>query len=125
MKKQTIWIFFHAFMSSWLLFAATAVELPARLSRGNLDMQLMYKAIFEMAADRADFVSMLFARPRPTGLTAKSTAAEIFSAFGGVRPDEALYKKALASIRERLTKTHGFTLLPSDLNGVETIYGTF
>ena len=32
MKKKTIWIFLHAFMSSWLLLAATAVELPTRLS---------------------------------------------------------------------------------------------
>jgi len=95
------------------------------IRRGNLDMQLMYKAIFEMAADRADFVSMLFARPRPAGLTAKSTAAQIFSAFGAVRSDEALFKKTLAAIRERLTKTHGFALLPSDLNGIDVIYGTF
>ena len=27
--------------------------------RGNLDLQLMYKALFELAADRADFVSLL------------------------------------------------------------------
>src|SRR6185436_11359214 len=95
------------------------------IRRGNLDMQLMYKAVFEMASDRADFVSMLFAKPRPAGLTSKSSAAELFSAFGAVRSDEALFKKTLAAIRERLTKTHGFALLPSDLNGVDTIYGTF
>jgi hypothetical protein len=95
------------------------------IRRGNLDMQLMYKAIFEMAADRADFVSLLFSRPRPAGLSAKSTAVDIFTAFGAVRADEALYKKTLAAIRERLTRTHGFALLPSDLNGIDTIYGTF
>src|SRR5262249_43809833 len=40
------------------------------IRRGNLDLQLMYKAIFEIAKDRAEFVSMLFSKPRPAGLTA-------------------------------------------------------
>src|SRR5713101_2006568 len=30
------------------------------IRRGNLDLQLMYKALFEMSADRAEFVSKLF-----------------------------------------------------------------
>ena len=38
--------------------------------RGNLQLHLMYKALFELSSDRADFVSRLFslkrpARPRP------------------------------------------------------------
>ena len=41
------------------------------IRRGNLHTQLMYKALFELARDRAEFVSMLFAReasggPEPT-----------------------------------------------------------
>src|SRR3984893_8456839 len=48
--------------------------------RGNLQLQLMYKALFKMAADRVEFVSLLFARPRPPGLSPKSTVVDIFSA---------------------------------------------
>ena len=44
----------------------------------------MYKALFELASDRADFVSMLFAKPRPAGLTSKSSVAQIFSAFSRI-----------------------------------------
>jgi hypothetical protein len=51
------------------------------IRRGNLELQLMYKALFELAADRVDFVSMLFAKPRPSGLGPKSTVVDIFSAF--------------------------------------------
>src|SRR3977135_2738057 len=51
------------------------------IRRGNLQLQLMYKALFELAANRVDFVSMLFAKPRPVGIGAKSSVAEIFSAF--------------------------------------------
>src|SRR6185503_4996319 len=33
--------------------------------RGNLDLHLMYKSIFELSSDRVDFVARLFARKRP------------------------------------------------------------
>ena len=39
------------------------------IRRGNLHLQLMYKALFELSADRAEFVSRLFTKPRPAGLT--------------------------------------------------------
>src|SRR5262245_36750591 len=41
--------------------------------RGNLHEQLLYKALFEMSADRADFLSRLFSRKRPDGLTTSSS----------------------------------------------------
>jgi len=95
------------------------------IRRGNLLVQLMYKAIFELSKDRADFVSMLFSRRRPAGLNADSTAADLFAAFGAVRGDEVLYKRNLEAIEERLTKMHGLTLAPTDLEGIEYAYRAF
>jgi len=95
------------------------------IRRGNLDLQLMYKALFEMAKDRADFVSLLFAKPRPAGLTTSSTAMQIFTAFARVSTSEPLYKETLNAILERVTKTHGLSLLASDRAGIEAVYQTF
>src|SRR5262249_7587673 len=50
------------------------------IRRGNLDLQLVYKALFELSGDRVEFVSRLFNRPRPNSLGPKSTASEIFAA---------------------------------------------
>src|SRR5436190_561101 len=61
------------------------------IRRGNLQLQLMYKALFEMAADRAGFVSMLFGRPRPPGLGSKSTVVDVFSAVARWPKSEELY----------------------------------
>src|ERR1700722_17366781 len=44
------------------------------IRRGNLHLQLMYKALFELSADRTEFVSRLFVRKRPARLSPKSTA---------------------------------------------------
>ena len=43
------------------------------IRRQNMLELLMYKAIFELSPDRADFMSRLFARKRPPRLTGEST----------------------------------------------------
>src|SRR6266704_2668747 len=39
------------------------------IRHGNLDVHLLYKALFELSKDRAEFVARLFSRKRPSGLT--------------------------------------------------------
>ena len=51
------------------------------IRRGNLLQHLLYKALFELSADRAEFAARLFSRPRPATLSAASTADEIFTAL--------------------------------------------
>jgi hypothetical protein len=94
------------------------------IRRGNLGMQLLYKAVFEMSADRADFVAMLFARPRPRGVGPASTAAELFRALDETEPSETLYREHLTAIEHRLLRIHRFPLRPSDLAAIRTIYQT-
>jgi hypothetical protein len=88
-------------------------------------VQLMYKALFELAKDRADFVSLLFSRPRPKGLGPGSSAADLFTAFGSVRAEEALYTRNLAAVEGLLTKTHDLSLSPKDIDGIEYAYHAF
>jgi hypothetical protein len=95
------------------------------IRRGNLDMQLMYKALFELAADRAEFVSLLFAKPRPAGLGKASTVSEIFGAFANSDTSRPLYEKTLAAIRKLLLETRGLPLPQRDIDGIETIYQLF
>jgi hypothetical protein len=95
------------------------------IRRGNLALQLMYKAIFELSRDRADFVSMLFAKPRPAGLTAASTAPQLFAAFATSDTSRPLYEKNLAAITDFLTKTRKLPVPRADLDSVAAIYQIF
>ncbi len=95
------------------------------IRRGNLLLQLMYKAIFELTADRASFVSMLFSRPRPAALGGASSVNDLFAAFGAAEHDESLYERNVALVTERLTKTHALPLSAAELNGIRNIYRTF
>jgi len=98
------------------------------IRRQNTIELLMYKACFELSETRADFLSMLFARKRPEGLTEKSTASELFTAFSSVRPDADFQKANLEAIQNHLVKTHGFELRPTDIKGfssIEYVYSVF
>lgn len=95
------------------------------IRRGNLHLQLMYKALFELSADRADFVSRLFSKKRPPGLGVDATAQEIFGAYEKVETSEALYKENLAAITDQLVKTRSLPLTDEDLKGIEFVYYQF
>ena len=92
--------------------------------RGNLHEQLLYKALFEMTSDRAEFLSKLFSRARPEGLSATSSVPELMRAFTAVTPSEALYQANLTAVGEWLTKKHAFALHADDLAGIDYVYKT-
>ena len=92
--------------------------------RGNLHEQLLYKSLFELSSDRADFLSRLFSRKRPDGLTASSTVDELMAAYESVAPTEARYKENLAAVLDWLSKHHGFALHPDDAAGIDYVYKT-
>ena len=96
------------------------------IRRGNLHVLLMYKALFELSADRAEFVSRLFTRPRPATLTASSTVREIMDAYWDIRTgDEAAFARNLQAIQQHLTKTRALPLPADDLEGIESAYRAF
>jgi hypothetical protein len=96
------------------------------IRRANLHLLLMYKALFELSKDRAEFISRLFTKPRPAGLSATSSVAEIMDAYWNVATaDEAAYAANLEAIRRQLTKTHALPLPPEDLDGVARAYRAF
>jgi len=92
------------------------------IRRGNLHEHLLYKALFEMSADRPDFLSRLFSRKRPTGLTAQSSVADLFAAYDAVAASEDLYKENLKTVTEWLTRRHQFKLSDDDVKGVAYVY---
>jgi hypothetical protein len=96
------------------------------IRRGNLCTQLMYKALFELSSDRADFVSRLFTKKRPDGLTAKSSAADIFNAYWDTPTSaQSVYKANLQAIDDLLTRKHALPLSKDDLDGIEYVYYNF
>src|SRR4249920_1675878 len=77
------------------------------IRRQNMVELLMYKALFDISSNRADFVSNLFSRVRPAGLDTKTTSAALFAAYENAKVDSDLLAKNLAAIKGYMTK-HGY-----------------
>jgi hypothetical protein len=95
------------------------------IRRQNMLLHLMYKALLELSTDRADFLSRLFARPRPDGVGRDSTPQALFDAFEAVSGTEDLAQKNLHSIFDHLERTHGFPLTEEDESSIRYVYTSF
>jgi hypothetical protein len=95
------------------------------IRRQNMIEHLMYKALFELSANRVEFLSRLFSRIPPPELTKDASVTALFDAFGGVPPDPELYIRNLKDIRDKLIGEHGFELSIEDQVGLEYIYRAF
>jgi hypothetical protein len=93
--------------------------------RQNLVQHLLYKAIVEMSADRAEFLAHLFSRPRPPGVDRAATPEALFDLYREVDPDEALFRSNLQEIEYRLIERHGFALTLADRGSLQYIYRAF
>jgi hypothetical protein len=104
---------------TYMVALKPAMAVIIDIRHGNLDVHLMYKALFELSKDRAEFVSRLFSRKRPAGLTAQSSARQIFNAFMTADGSQELYDENLKAIQDQLIKKHGFALTSSDRDGIQ------
>jgi hypothetical protein len=95
------------------------------IRRQNMIEQLLYKAFIEASSNRADFLSRLFARKRPSELSNDATVEALFAAYADVMPTEALFRSNLQAARDRLMNDHKFALSPDDLKSLEYVYSAF
>ena len=95
------------------------------IRRQAVVQHLMFKAIFEMAADRADFISILFSKPRPQGLRAETPIQQIWEAYWNVASDSAMWVRNYARIVERLTKAHGFAFTSEESDQLRWVFDAF
>jgi len=95
------------------------------IRRQAVMQHLMYKAMFELAKDRADFISMLFGKPRPAGLDSATPIQALWTAYRTVSSDSTLSKANYKRIIDQLTKTQGFTLTDSESAQLKAVYDAF
>ena len=95
------------------------------IRRGNVLQHLLYKALFEMSADRAEFAARLFSMPKPTGLAPNASARELFDAIYMQKADQKLFDANTKAVIDLLTVKHGFRLSPGDQEQLSWIYGCF
>jgi hypothetical protein len=91
----------------------------------NRNLQLMYKALFEISTDRADFLSRLFSRERPSGLRSRATVQDLFAAYATAKAPRALRDANVRLVRARLLDVHRLPLTSEDLGWIEHVLDAF
>jgi hypothetical protein len=111
---------------SYIAAVRPAVAFITDVRRGNLHVHLMYKALFELSVDRADFVSRLFTKPRPAHLGVDASIAEIMDAYWVTDTSARdVFDRNLREVLDHLTKTRAFPLTTSDREGISEVYRAF
>ena len=102
-----------------------AMAFVVDIRRQAVMQHLLFKAVFEMSKDRADFISMLFSIPRPPGIAANAPIQQIWSAFTPLQGDATLAAKNHASIVNRLTTTHQFKFTEDEAAQLDLVLRAF
>ena len=95
------------------------------IRRQNMLLHLMYKALIEQSPTRAQFLSRLFSRPVPAGLSDADSVDAMLSAFQKEEVDGVAFERNLADIHRHLLRRHGFTLGAGDIGGIDYVYRAF
>jgi hypothetical protein len=95
------------------------------IRRDMMIEHLMYKAVFEMSVDRAEFVGNLFSRKKPALLAGEPSVGTLFQTYAAVKGDPELLEANLREIVRRLKVVHGFAMTGDDERRLRTIYTIF
>jgi hypothetical protein len=97
------------------------------IRRQAMIQQLMYKAIFQLAPTRAEFLSLLLSKPLPrASLPARTASAtELIALFSHVAADDNAFQANLAAIRKTIKEDFRVSLSEGDGSGLDYVYKSF
>jgi len=96
------------------------------IRRQAVMQHLLFKALFELSADRVEFIARLFSVPAPKGVDRMGSIESIWQRFGEAPgTDRARLTANTAEVESHLTRTHGFALSDEDLKSLESVYEAF
>lgn len=113
-------------------FTYIAALRPARalildIRRDNRLQHLLYKALFVLARNRAEFLSLLYSRPleKSAGPWETASITDLVAAVDRAQPSPTLFQATLKRVFEYLEKRLQFPLTPHDRERIEDIFQSF
>jgi len=97
------------------------------IRRQAMIQHLMFKAIFELAADRAQYLSLLLSKPlaKDKNPGADASASEILNYFSQASSDDLAYAANLAAIRKTIKDNFRVQLSDADQTSLAYVYKNF
>ena len=95
------------------------------IRRQAVMQHLMFKAVFELAKDRADFIALLFGKPRPAGLDRDTPIQRIWDAYFAVQTDLTAAMANRTRLVDHLTNTHKFAFTGDEARQLDYVITSF
>jgi hypothetical protein len=94
------------------------------IRQDNRNLHLLYKALFEIADDRAAFLSLLFSRQRPD-VSRAASVDDLFEALANASASAQQLERTRNAIRDRLTHERRFPLAEQDIASMDVALQAF
>src|SRR5262245_48173626 len=97
------------------------------IRRQAVIQHLMFKAIFHLAPDRTQFLSLLLSKPLPKGKvpSADAPVTDVLALLSTITADTRAYDANLAAIRKAIREDFQFQLTDADQASLDYIYKNF
>lgn len=99
------------------------------IRRQAMIQHLMFKAIFQMAPSRVQYLALLLSRPLPKNKEKLPAPAapinDILTFVSQLQPDDSTYSKNLSAVRKMIKDDFKFPLSESDQNSLDYVYKSF
>ena len=109
---------------SYIVHTRPVLAIITDIRRQNMLEQLWYKAVFAMASNRLEYVSLLLSREPPRA-PPNSSLEQILRAVRAAGTSEKLFQKNLAAVKDLLVDKYRLKLSATDLSKIDYIYRTF
>jgi hypothetical protein len=109
---------------SYVAHARPTLAIVTDIRRQNMLQHLWFKALFAMASNRIEFLSLLVSREVPQPKR-DASFEQVLAAVRTSPTSRKLFDKNLAGVKSLLTDTYKLKLSSDDLSKIEYIYRTF
>jgi len=109
---------------SYIVHVRPMLAVVTDIRRQNMLELLWYKALFAMAANRVEFVSLLVSREIPM-VRPDAPLEQILRIVDESRTDERLFQKNLAAVKSLLVANYKLKLSAADLTKIDYVYRSF
>jgi len=109
---------------SYIVHTRPSIAIVTDIRRQNMLVHLWYKALFAMAANRVEYLSLLVSREQPR-VQPGASLEQIVRAVDSATTSERLFQKNLAAVKSLLVDKYRLKLSSADLRKIEYAYRTF
>lgn len=104
-----------------------AIAFIIDIRRSNLLLHLVYKALFELSSDRAEFLCRLFSKSRSARAAGEPNDIETLIDQIGAQPtlDEGAFQENLGAVLRVLLEVHHLPLSADDRDAIARVYRAF